>query len=219
MGAVLRQRIEKKPTTICYATMTLAKAQMNYTTTEKGLLAVVYALAKFQPYILGNKIIIYTDHAALKYSLSKKGTKPRLIWWVLLHQEFNMKIKYKKGSENFVADHLSHFHITGAGDTSDTFLDEYLLAISSHAPWFTHIVNFLMTRTIPEHSNRHKKRINFYSKKVKLSNIEINIVNLKTKDQFRCKRMINNLIDLRTRLNKNVNKNQHNKKTLIYKKN
>ena len=121
-----------------------------------------------------------------------------------------MKIKYKKGSENFVADHLSHLHITGAGDTSDTFLDEHLLAISSHAPWFAHIVNFLMTRTIPEHSNRHKKIIHFDSKKVKPSNIEIKIVNMKTKDQFRWKRTINNLIDLKIRLNKNVNKNQHN---------
>ena len=63
VGAVLGQRINKKPTAIYYASKTLADAQLNYTTTEKELLAVVFALEKFRPYILGSKIIIYTDHA------------------------------------------------------------------------------------------------------------------------------------------------------------
>ena len=70
-GAVLGQRIDKKLTAICYASKTLADAQVNYTTTEKELLAVFFAL--------GSKIIVYTDHAALKYLLSKKEGKPRLI--------------------------------------------------------------------------------------------------------------------------------------------
>ena len=82
--AVLGQRMDKKPTAIWYASKTLVEAQMNYTTTEKELLAVVYALEKFRPYILGSKIVIYTDHAALKYLFSKKEAKPRLIRWVLL---------------------------------------------------------------------------------------------------------------------------------------
>ena len=84
VGAVLGQQLDKKPTAICYASKTLIEAQINYTTTEKELLAVVYALEKFRPYILGSKIIIYTDHASLKYLLSNKEAKPRLIRWVLL---------------------------------------------------------------------------------------------------------------------------------------
>ena len=79
VGAVLGQRLDKKPTAICYASKTLIEAQINYTTTEKELMAVVYTLEKFWPYILGSKIIIYIDHAALKYLLSKKEAKPRLI--------------------------------------------------------------------------------------------------------------------------------------------
>ena len=98
VGAVLGQRLEKKLMAICYTSKTLVKSQINYTTTEKELLAVVYALEKFQPYILGSNIIIYTDHAALKYLLSKKETKPRLIRWALLLQEFDLQIKDKKGS-------------------------------------------------------------------------------------------------------------------------
>ena len=66
IGAVLGQRVDNKPTAIWYASKTLAEAQMNYMMTQKKLLAVVYALEKFKPYILGSKIVIYTDHAALK---------------------------------------------------------------------------------------------------------------------------------------------------------
>ena len=134
VGAVLGQRLDKKPTAICHASKTLIEAQINDTTTEKELLAVVYALEKFRPYILGSKIIIYTDHAALKYLLSKKEAKPRLIRWVLLLQEFDLEIKDKKGSENLVADHLSRLHISGGEDIGETFPDEHLLAISSHTP-------------------------------------------------------------------------------------
>ena len=76
VGVVLGQRINKKTTAIFYASKKLADAQLNYTTTEKELLAVVFALEKFRPYVLGSKIIVYTDHAALKYLLSKKEAKP-----------------------------------------------------------------------------------------------------------------------------------------------
>ena len=151
VGAVLGQRINKNPTAIWYASKTLAEAQMNYTTTEKELMVMVYALEKFRPYILESKIVIYIDHATLKYLFSKKEAKPRMIRWTLLLQEFDLEIKDKNGSENSVADHLSRLHVSGTGDISDSFHDEHLLVVSSHAPWFVHIVNFLVTESIPEH--------------------------------------------------------------------
>ena len=60
---------------IYYASRTLDTAQANYTTTEKELLAVVFALDKFRPYILGSKVIVYTDHAALTFLLKKADSK------------------------------------------------------------------------------------------------------------------------------------------------
>ena len=75
VGAVLGQRIDKLPHVIHYASRTLNDAQLNYSTTEKELLAVVFALNNFRSYLLGSKIIIYLDHAALKYIFSKKKKK------------------------------------------------------------------------------------------------------------------------------------------------
>ena len=64
---------------ISYASKTLTGPQLNYAKTEKELWAVVFAMDKFRFYLVGAKVIVYTDHAALKYLLSKKDAKPRLI--------------------------------------------------------------------------------------------------------------------------------------------
>ncbi|CAN6720948.1 unnamed protein product [Malus baccata var. baccata] len=82
IGAVLGQRRNKQPHVIHYASRTLNNAQLNYSTTEKELLAVVFALGKFRSYLLGSKVIVYSNHAALKYLLTKKEAKPRLIRWI-----------------------------------------------------------------------------------------------------------------------------------------
>ena len=112
VGVILWKRVDKKPTIIYYASKTLAKDQMHYMTMKKELLATVYVLKKLRTYILRSKIIIYSNHAALKYVLSKKEAKPRLIRWVLLLQHFDLEIKDKKGSKNSIVDHLSHLYIS-----------------------------------------------------------------------------------------------------------
>jgi hypothetical protein len=106
VGAVLGQRKEGRVHPIYYASKTLNEAQLNYATMEKELLAVVFAFEKIRSYIVNSKVIVYTDHAAIKYLFAKKDAKPRLIHWILLHQEFDVEIHDKKRVENVVADHL-----------------------------------------------------------------------------------------------------------------
>ncbi|CAN6570903.1 unnamed protein product [Malus baccata var. baccata] len=134
IGAVLGQRKNKQPHVIYYASRTLNDAQLNYSTTEKELLAVVFALDKFRSYLLGTKVIIFTDHATLKYLLTKKEAKLRLIRWMLLLQEFDIEIRDKKGVENVVADHLSRMVHEDASPISETFPDEQLLSIQDQMP-------------------------------------------------------------------------------------
>jgi hypothetical protein len=135
IGAVLGQRKDNKPCAIYYASKVLDPAQMNYTTTEKELLAVVFALDKFRSYLVGSKIVIYTDHAALRYLVSKQDAKPRLIRWILLLQEFDIEIRDKKGVENTVADYLSRLHWKDEGSASlpinDSFPDDQFQSVSA----------------------------------------------------------------------------------------
>ncbi|CAN6687816.1 unnamed protein product [Malus baccata var. baccata] len=149
VGAVLGQRKDRLLQVIYYASRTLNDAQLNYATTEKELLAVVFALEKFRSYLVGAKVIVYTDHATLKYLLSKKDAKPRLIRWILLLQEFDLEIRDKKGSENVVADHLSRLNIPTASEEDslplrESFPDEQLFAVQFCTPWFADIVNYLV---------------------------------------------------------------------------
>ncbi|GJW07075.1 reverse transcriptase domain-containing protein [Tanacetum coccineum] len=96
VGAVLRQRKTKHFQPIHYASKTMTDAQAHYTTMEKELLAVVYAFEKFWSYLVLSKTIVYTDYSALKYLLVKQDAKPRLLWWILLLQEFDVIIRDKK---------------------------------------------------------------------------------------------------------------------------
>ncbi|RVW78252.1 Retrovirus-related Pol polyprotein from transposon 17.6 [Vitis vinifera] len=151
IGAVLGQREDGKPYVIYYASKTLNEAQRNYTTTEKELLAVVFALDKFRAYLVGSFIIVFTDHSALKYLLTKQDAKARLIRWILLLQEFDLQIKDKKGVENVVADHLSRLviaHNSHPLPINDDFPEESLMFLVK-TPWYAHIANYLVTGEIP----------------------------------------------------------------------
>ncbi|KAL1212285.1 putative mitochondrial protein [Cardamine amara subsp. amara] len=131
VGAVLGQRKDKKLHVIYYARRTMDDAQCRYDTTEKELLAIVFAFEKFRSYLVGSKVIVPTDHAALKYLLTKKDAKPILLRWILLLQEFDLEIKDKKGSENGVADHLSRMQIEEETPMEDSLPDEHIYSIST----------------------------------------------------------------------------------------
>ncbi|KAM6551041.1 hypothetical protein CsatB_000849 [Cannabis sativa] len=163
IGAVLGQRVDKVFRTIYYASKTLNDAQLNYATTEKEMLAIVFACDKFRPYLIGNKVIVYTDHSAIKYLMTKKDAKPRLIRWVLLLQEFDLDIKDKKGTENLVADHLSRLELEESQNTKEVqineqFPDEQLFSVreSLMVPWYADYVNYLAANITPPELSRQQ---------------------------------------------------------------
>ncbi|KAL0361712.1 UNVERIFIED_CONTAM: Retrovirus-related Pol polyprotein from transposon opus [Sesamum radiatum] len=164
LGAVLGQRVEKRFHTIYYASRTMNDAQRNYATTEKELLAVIFAIEKFRPYLLLSKVIVFTDHSALRYLMSKSDAKPRLLRWILLLQEFDLEIKDRRGCENTVADHLSRLNPTYVENMhnsplQDEFPDEQLFAITQiEEPWFADFANFLAGKVIPPHLSYQQKK-------------------------------------------------------------
>ncbi|XP_050919228.1 uncharacterized protein LOC127136747 [Lathyrus oleraceus] len=100
--------------------------------------------------IMCSKVVVFTDHAALKYLLKKPEAKPRLIQWMLLLQEFNVEIKDKSGAKNLVADHLSRIkRDEDPFPIQDDFPDEKLLLVHSITPWFADIVNYLVAGVFP----------------------------------------------------------------------
>nr|GEW58491.1 hypothetical protein [Tanacetum cinerariifolium] len=137
VGAVLGQRVEKHFRLIHYASKTMTQAETNYTTTEKEMLAVVYAFEKFRSYLIMNKSIVYNDHSALKYLFTKKDAKARLLRWILLLQEFDFKVIDTKGAENYAADHLSRLenpyeNVFDPKEINETFPLESLNKVAHH---------------------------------------------------------------------------------------
>ena len=115
--------------------------------------------------------MVYTDHLALKYLLSRTDAKPRLIRWVLLLQEFDLEIKDKRGAENLAADHLSRLEDPNRGmleerEINDTFPDEQLFSIRAvqkeETPWFADFANYLAAGTLPKWFT-YQERKKFFS--------------------------------------------------------
>ncbi|GKC33783.1 reverse transcriptase domain-containing protein [Tanacetum coccineum] len=154
IGAVLGQRKMKHFQPIHYASKTMTEAQIHYTTTEKEMLAVVYAFEKFRPYLVLSKSIVYTESTSLrlKYLMNKQDAKPRFATGgfisFLLLQEFDITIRDKKRSENLLTDHLSrlenpHKDVLENKDINEHFPLETLGVISNGStPWFADYANY-----------------------------------------------------------------------------
>nr|GEX36670.1 reverse transcriptase domain-containing protein [Tanacetum cinerariifolium] len=153
----------------------MTEAESNYTT-EKEILAVVYAFEKFWSYLIMNKSIVYTNHSALKYLFAKKDLKARLLRWVLLLQEFTFKVIDTKGAENLAADHLSrlenpHQNVLDPKEINESFPFATLNLVSTRGnqstPWFAdfanyHARNFVIKGTSSQQKSKFFKDVKHY---------------------------------------------------------
>ncbi|RVW20213.1 Transposon Ty3-I Gag-Pol polyprotein [Vitis vinifera] len=138
IGVVLGQREDGKPDVIYYASKTLNEAQQNYTTTEKELLAVVFALGKFCAYLVRSFIVVFTDHSALKYLLTKQDAKSTIL------------------------SRLAIAHNSHSLPINDDFPEKSLMLIEV-APWYAHIANYLVTGEVPSEWKAQDKK-HFFAK-------------------------------------------------------
>nr|GEW72594.1 hypothetical protein [Tanacetum cinerariifolium] len=150
--------------------------ELNYITTEKETLAVVYAFEKFRSYRIMNKSIVYRDYSALKYLFAKKDSKATLLQWVLLLQEFKFKVIDIKGAENLAADHLSrlenpHQNMFDPKEINETLPIETLNMVSfrgnSSTQWFAdfanyHAGNFIVKGMSSQQKNKFFKDVKHY---------------------------------------------------------
>ena len=115
---------------IAFASRNLSTSEMNYTTTKREGLAMVYALQKFRHYLLGGHFKMFTDHSALKYLVNKPVLGGRICIWLLLFQEYDFEIVVKLGRMNKELDHLLRLeHGEEPTSLEDTLPDAQLLAI------------------------------------------------------------------------------------------
>lgn len=111
IGAVLSQGSIGSDKPIAYASRTLNSSEINYSTIEKELLAIVWATKYFRPYLFGRKFKIVTDHRPLQWVMNIKEPNSRLTRWRLRLSEYDFSVVYKQGKNNTNADALSRIEI------------------------------------------------------------------------------------------------------------
>jgi hypothetical protein len=100
LGALIMQEV--KP--LAFYSIKLNSAQTRYTTGEKELLSIVETLKKFRDVLLGQQVIVHTDHLNILYG---KLSNARITRWRLLLEEYGPKYVHIAGKNNIVADALS----------------------------------------------------------------------------------------------------------------
>ena len=103
IGAVLMQ--EGRP--IAYLSKALSEKSQQLSTYEREMLAILHAITKWRPYLIGRKFLIRTDQRSLPYFMSQRVHTPAQQRWVTKLLGYDYEMVYKKGSENRAADALS----------------------------------------------------------------------------------------------------------------
>jgi len=107
IGAVLQQMHEGKLRPVAFGSRKLNPAEQRYATHDRETLAIIYALLLWRCYLLGRKVLVWTDHMSLKYLMTQPNLSSRQVRWVAFLADYDLEIRYKPGKENVVADALS----------------------------------------------------------------------------------------------------------------
>ena len=139
VGGVLSQNLNGVENPVAYFSRKLSSAEVNYPVRDKELLAIVSCLSHWRHYLLGSKILIFTDHASLKFIKSQPKLTGRLARWLHIIEEYDMEVIYKQGKENVVADALSRLHNVSF-DYDKSFVSDIVEGYN-HDPFFLDILS------------------------------------------------------------------------------
>eukprot|EP01135_Chromosphaera_perkinsii_P011529 Nk52_evm28s2426 gene=Nk52_evmTU28s2426 len=125
LGVALMQKVDGQFVPIEFASRKFSESELHYTTTEKELIAIVYATAKWRHWLHLNNFTVLTDHKALTYFMNLKQLTGRLARWFLRLMEFPITIEYLPGEKNVVADFLSRMRF----DESRLHIDDTVIEL------------------------------------------------------------------------------------------
>lgn len=127
IGSMLTQNHNGIEHPIAYCSRTLNKNEINYSTTERELLAIIYSLEQFRGYVEGQKCKIVTDHASLLWFYKLKNPTGRLSRWSMRLSQFDFEIEHRKGKENVIPDSLSRIKIESIESFTNGTTDRWYL--------------------------------------------------------------------------------------------
>lgn len=161
VGSVLSQGETPNDLPIAYASRILNKSEVNYSTTEKELLAIVWSVKHFRPYLYGRKFRIITDHKPLTWLMNVKDPGSRLVRWRLLLEEYDYEIIYKQGKLNQNADALSRIKPEESEDNRELNVHVVSRSGESYSTFLKELERRpILSNNIDEHSDPIPKKAN-----------------------------------------------------------
>jgi hypothetical protein len=155
LGAIMAHLRESElDNPIAFSSIKLSKSEKNYNTTKREGLAMVYVLQEFRHYLLGKHFKMFTDHSMLKYLVNKLVLGGRICKWPLLFHQFDFEVIVEPGKLNVGPYHLSR--ITNKEEPTnleDNFPDAQLFSFHIIDEYFTNIIQYLSTGTVPQEYN------------------------------------------------------------------
>lgn len=207
LGAVLSQ--EGHP--ISFASRTLNDHEKNYSAIEKELLAVVWGIKYYRPYLYGREFDLHTDHQPLKWLQIKNSARdinPRLQRWLIQLGEYDARIDYIKGSENKIADFLSRIHtdINEIGNIEDqddcnnsvaATIHSQREDLNDHIPILDSVVNRFKTQIILTNNKSNEVDMVHGNKKIYINSGDLN----QNLDNILIRHITNGRVGIYTELN------------------